>query len=505
MKSDNISILGVLISNLSMDEVIDEIFKRIDGFKDKDVASQLATLNVDFLVNSHSWSNDRSRHPELLNILRCADIVTADGMPIVWLSKLIGSPLKERVTGADLVPALAQKAAERGKSIYFLGGREDTGRQAAQILKNRFPELKIAGIDAPYVNTHGKALADSSYQDARILNDINRSKADILLIGFGNPKQEIWFKMNCMALKTPFSIGVGGVYSFISGSTKRAPQWVQKIGMEWIFRITQDPWRLWKRYLLGLLKFTYMALPVIFYYRYRMIRDWMLKDIPENVSFSYHNSNSRIQLRLPRRLTQASVNVINEKLEGLINSCSHLILDLSQTSFIDPYGLGFLTAQIKNLEKRNSSVYFIGANKQVMRIFKINRLWDAFKYITFNTIEDALQKIIGNGHMSTLHVLRESLQDAFQIELHGRLDVTSVSKLDAASIVREIGDRDCLFNLSRLDFIDSSGLAFLVKIQNHMSIYNRTPILYGISENIFQMFHIAGLSDLFRITQNATK
>jgi exopolysaccharide biosynthesis WecB/TagA/CpsF family protein len=187
------------------------------------------------------------RHPELLDILRRADLVTADGMPIVWTSKLLGVPLKDRVTGADLVPKLTQEAARRQKSIYFLGGRGDVGRQAADLLKKRYPNLKVAGTDAPFVHTEGAALSEAEEEDQAIVERINRSGADILLIGFGNPKQEIWFDRNRNRLKVPVSIGIGGTYEFIVGSVARAPVWMQKTGLEWVFRITQDPWRLWNR------------------------------------------------------------------------------------------------------------------------------------------------------------------------------------------------------------------------------------------------------------------
>jgi N-acetylglucosaminyldiphosphoundecaprenol N-acetyl-beta-D-mannosaminyltransferase len=504
-----VSVLGVLVDNFTMDEAVDKIFGMIEEFRDNDLPKQLVTINVDFLVNANSWNSEHPRHPELLSILRHADIATPDGMPLIWMSKLIGASLKERITGADLVPRLAEESAMRGKSIYLLGGREDSGRQAALILKDRFPGLKIAGIEAPYVTIKGEALADSSCQNARIIDDINRSGADILLIGFGNPKQEVWFKMNRKRLKVPVSIGVGGVYSFISGSVKRAPEWIQKAGMEWLFRIKQDPRRLWKRYLLGLFKFSYMAVPVILYYRYRMFRDKIFqkeRGAAKDISFTYAEiTEDTILIKLPDRLVHASVNRIHDRVNSLTKTFTQVIFDLSDTSFIDPNGLGYLMTLLRDRDNSQYSIYLTGLSKALIRIFKINRLWDVFKKITFKNLDEALGAIESNISRPPLHILRESSHESFRIELSGRLDEESVSGLDAPSIIKEIGDRDCFLNLRKLEFIDSSGLAFLLKIHKHLSGYNRIPVLCGLPENIIQMLRIAGLANLFQIAPDINK
>jgi N-acetylglucosaminyldiphosphoundecaprenol N-acetyl-beta-D-mannosaminyltransferase len=502
-----VSVLGVLIDNLTMDEVVDKIFEMIDEFRDNDLPGQLVTLNVDFLVNAHSWNAAHPRHPELLRILRHADIVTADGMPLIWMSRLMGIPLKERITGADLIPRLAEESAKRGRSIYLLGGREDSGKQAALILKNSFPELKIAGIEAPYVNTKGEALADSSYRDVRIIDNINRSGADILFIGFGNPKQEVWFKMNRKRLKTPISIGIGGAYSFISGSVKRAPEWIQKAGMEWLFRISQDPRRLWKRYLVGLFKFSYMAMPVILYYRYRMFRDRIFQKKQEEAkdgSLTYTAiTGDTILIKLPGRFIHKSINQIHDKINSPGKTFSQVVFDLSDTFFIDPYGLGFLMTLLRNGDKDKHSIYLTGLNKSIIRIFKINRLWDILKEISFKNINDILTAIKIDTSRTPLHILSESSHKSFRIELSGRLDEDSISGLDTPSIIKGIGDRECFLSLHKLEFIDSSGLAFLLKIRNHLAGHNRIPILSGLSANIIQMLSIAGLANLFQIVPDS--
>ncbi len=128
MTRETIVILGIPVDNLDMDETVERIFGLIEASRKDSRARLVATVNVDFVVNTLTWRLSRFRHPELIDILRRADLVTPDGMPIIWTSRMLGTPLKERVTGADLVPGLAQAAARRGKSIYFLGGRGDVTR-----------------------------------------------------------------------------------------------------------------------------------------------------------------------------------------------------------------------------------------------------------------------------------------------------------------------------------------------------------------------------------------
>ena len=157
MSHDTIIILGIPIDNLTMDETLASIFNMIEDYGVDGRPRQVATVNVDFVVNTLTWRLKNIRHPELLDILRRADLVTADGMPIVWASKLLGVPLKERVTGADLVPRLAEEAAKREKSLFLLGGRGDVGQKAADILKNRYPGLKIVDVYSPFVHVEGEA------------------------------------------------------------------------------------------------------------------------------------------------------------------------------------------------------------------------------------------------------------------------------------------------------------------------------------------------------------
>ena len=219
----------------------------------------VATLNVDFVANAVSgWpfgGND-----ELWGYLKNADFVTADGMPIVLLSRLLGQRIPERVTGADMVPAICRRCAEEGLSVYVLGGDKEAVEEAFE--KLGFPSLRIAGIDPAFVKL--------GEDQPEIVERINAAKPDILFVALGNPKQELWMGRNAAKLDVGVMIGVGGTFNFIAGRVKRAPKWVQKSGLEWIYRIIQEPGRLWRRYAYGLVKFSWLSFrSLIGGYRYK--------------------------------------------------------------------------------------------------------------------------------------------------------------------------------------------------------------------------------------------
>ncbi|MFA6659634.1 MAG: WecB/TagA/CpsF family glycosyltransferase, partial [Victivallaceae bacterium] len=244
-------LLGIPVHRLDYEQTLQRILEFIESPAD-DRCRMVVTLNVDFVVNAHSFMRHRG-YPGMIDILRRAALVTPDGMPLVLLSKMLGTPLPERVTGVDLVQMIAERAALKGKSLYFLGGTPQAAQKTAEIFSSRFPGLRIAGIDTPWVSLDN--TAETAALDQRICDQINAAKPDILLIGFGNPKQELWLARNVSQLKVPAAIGIGGTFNFISGEVKRAPILIQKLCMEWIYRIIQEPSRLWKRYALGLIIF----------------------------------------------------------------------------------------------------------------------------------------------------------------------------------------------------------------------------------------------------------
>jgi len=180
--------------------------------------------------------------PRLADFTRRCPLVLCDGMPILWRSRMNAQPLPERVAGADLIYALADRSGHRGHRVFLMGGAEGVAQAAADRLREIYPRLKVVGVECPPFR---QASVEEHEQLCQRVRD---AKPDILLVAFGQPKGEFWIEENYQDLGVPVSIQLGASFDFIVGKAQRAPQWVQRIGMEWLYRTVRDPRRLLPRY-----------------------------------------------------------------------------------------------------------------------------------------------------------------------------------------------------------------------------------------------------------------
>lgn len=224
-------IAGIAVDNLTEDETvaaIDELL--VDG-----ELHYMCVVNAAKVVAA-------DRDEKLRRVIMEADIVTADGMSIVWASRLLGQPLRERVTGIDLFERLVAHAAQRGLSVYFLGAREQSVSGLIKRFTAKHPALQVAGYRNGYFNKE---------QSEKVVEEIRGSRADMLFIAMGSPAQEYWISANLARTGVRFALGVGGSFDHLSGHARRAPLWMQRRGLEWLYRLLSNPRRLWRRYLIG--------------------------------------------------------------------------------------------------------------------------------------------------------------------------------------------------------------------------------------------------------------
>lgn len=227
-------LFGVPIDDLTMDETVAAVGDLVAHGRRHGRTHQIATANVDFLVNA--LADDDVHH-----LLQTADICLADGAPIVWAARSAHMALRERIAGADLVPALAARSAAAGWRIHLFGSAPGTAERAAELLIERFPGARITGDSGPFIN-------DVSQIDEALLATLVAADPDILCVALGNPKQEKFIRAYRQRLGAPVMIGIGGTLDFIVGGRRRAPRWVQRIGLEWVVRAAQEPRRLGRRY-----------------------------------------------------------------------------------------------------------------------------------------------------------------------------------------------------------------------------------------------------------------
>ena len=226
------------VDNLTMQETLQEIEKIIK----KNDSSYVVTPNVDHIVQLE-------KNQELRDVYANASLILTDGKPLIWISKLYGTPIKEKISGSDLFPLLCKLAAEKNYTMFFLGAAEDVARTAADNLIRKFPGLKVVGTYSPPFG-----FEKDEMEMNKIKSMINKTKPDILIVGLGCPKQELFMYHHCKELNVPISFGLGASLDFEAGNVKRAPKWMANNGLEWLYRITQDPKRMAKRYLVDDLK-----------------------------------------------------------------------------------------------------------------------------------------------------------------------------------------------------------------------------------------------------------
>lgn len=238
------SILGVEIDALTMAGAI-LAFQRFIAQRRPALA---VSLNVDICMQIQ-------RDAELREIYRTADLVLVDGTPMMWAARFLGSPFPGRVSGSDFVPAFCANAARAGHTIFLLGAAPGIAEAARRRLEDQHRGLKIVGTYCPPAG-----FERDEPENARIVEVVRRAQPDVLFAAFGTPKAEKWLFRLRAELQVPISMGVGSTFDYLAGRLKRAPMWMQRAGVEWTYRLFQEPRRLWKRYLLQDPPFVYRVL-----------------------------------------------------------------------------------------------------------------------------------------------------------------------------------------------------------------------------------------------------
>jgi N-acetylglucosaminyldiphosphoundecaprenol N-acetyl-beta-D-mannosaminyltransferase len=247
---DTVTLFGMTINNVTLGEVFEAVSRRIEIRE----PGYILTPNVDHICEFQKSEEFRSAYHD-------GFLVLADGTPVIWASKLLGKPIKEKISGSDLIYSLTEYAAAQGYSIFLFGAAEGIAQRAGEILQARYPGLKVAGSYSPPLGFEKdpKLLAES-------IRVVKEAAPDICYVALGSPKQDLW---NCHHHKetgVPVLVGVGASLDFVTGKSKRAPRWMQGAGLEWTWRLMLEPRRMAHRYLVKDMQF----LPLL-------IKEWLFR------------------------------------------------------------------------------------------------------------------------------------------------------------------------------------------------------------------------------------
>lgn len=491
-------LLGVPIDNLTLEEAIDQIDCFIQEGRTTGRYHQIVTVNADFVAKA---GND----PELRYLLQEADLATADGMPLVWAARLLNVPLKERVTGADIVPSLAARAAQKGYSLYLFGAAPGVAKKAGEILQQRNPGLTIAGVASP-------PIASILEQDLTVLEDIANARPDILMVALGNPKQEKWIGMYGRQLKVPVMIGVGGSLDFLAGQVKRAPQWMQKTGLEWLFRLIQEPRRLWRRYVIDLITFSGF-----------FVRQWWAMRRKSSPQITLPASellliDQKAVLRIKGRLVLTNTREILDLGRQALDLTPQLLLNLAEVDFIDSSGIGALVNLAKLARGAGGDGSLVAVPPQIMRTIALLRLDKFFRI--FPDLASALQaKPLENTTAETIR--KSTTQEIDPVAaaedttaaavLPARITWTRVDgpmRFDAVSAPEFKTTCSALINENPfliLDFretliLASAGLAVLAHLHKLASEKNGRLRITNCSKEVLQTIRMVRMDSFLEIT-----
>lgn len=238
-----IKFMNTNIDNLTMEETLHEIDKLIQ----KKNCSYVVTPNVDHIVRLE-------KDEELQKMYKNASLILTDGKPLIWISKWYKTPIKEKISGSDLFPRVCQLAANKNYTMYLLGAAEGVADTAARNLMKKYPGLNIVGTYSPPFG-----FEKNEQEMNKIKTQIQDVHPDILIVGLGCPKQEKFMYYHCKELGVPISFGLGASIDFEAGNIKRAPKWMSNHGLEWLYRFSKEPKRLFKRYFVDDLKIIQLA------------------------------------------------------------------------------------------------------------------------------------------------------------------------------------------------------------------------------------------------------
>ncbi|HXT12322.1 MAG TPA: WecB/TagA/CpsF family glycosyltransferase [Candidatus Angelobacter sp.] len=512
-----IAILGVPFDNVTTSETIDAIQRMVESGK----PHYLVTANVDFLVQAQE-------DVELRRILFDAHLVLCDGTPLLWASQLLGNPLLERVAGADLVPLLLRVAAEKGYRVFFLGATPESCAQAVENLKKKHPALIIADYYSPPFNK----LLEMDHEEikARIL----AAKPDLLFVSLGCPKQEKWIAMHYRSLGVPVSAGVGATIDFLAGTVKRAPVWMQRIGTEWIYRLAQEPRRLFKRYFKDLWVFGWKLLIQLWQLQLRSRKRTRTSFVahpngarsiaPRNGSGATSGAMLRAPIRgeqakifspepdrassrrllqddwqwlsLPDRLDLAAVRHDGLLADHILIDGRHCLLEMDKVRFIDSTGMGLLIRLQKKIHAGGGEMVLLAPSAAVRRALALMQLQNFFAIAPDLAAARELLAARAREQSSAVKLRGTTSQDA--LLWHGEITAANAQEVwnTTEPHLTSNPQRDLVIDLSGLRFIDSTGLGLMVRAKK-LAQRERVKLEFVRPQPAVQnVIHLARLEEL---------
>jgi N-acetylglucosaminyldiphosphoundecaprenol N-acetyl-beta-D-mannosaminyltransferase len=461
-----VSILGVAFDSVTMTETV----SRMESMIGSRQPHYVATANVDFVVQAR-------RDLELRRILFDADLVLCDGTPLVWASRWLGNPLPERCAGADVVPELIRVSARKGYRLFLLGASPEAAERAVARLQDQYPGLQIAGHYSPPF----KPLLEMDH--AEIHRRVKAANPDVLLVAFGCPKQEKWIAMNYESLGVPVCIGVGATIDFLGGCMKRAPVWMQRSGTEWLFRLAQEPRRLFKRY----------AFDLAFFGTGILRQLWTLRQRGQKNAAHHCTAASRTNgwqhIQLPPRFDFKAVERSRTLLNAIDVNHRHCVLEMESVRWIDSTGLAILTQLQKRLRRQGRCLILLAPQRAILQTFRSMGLSELF--VVAKDLEHARRIRAAQAQEQSAAV-----QGSSPIVWQGEITVRNAEEVLRETQARSWTLPEVRVDLSRVRYIDSTGAGVMVRLSAWMQKSGQRLVFSGASSAVQNVLRCSRMESL---------
>ena len=354
-------LLGLPFDAIDMSEAVKSVRQSV---VDK-IPFFISTPNLNFLIASQS-------DPEFRLSVINSELNIADGMPLIWVARLLGIPFPERVTGSGMIEMLRRRELNPNRviSVFFFGGEAGVAEQACQVINKEQGGLACAGFYSPGFGS----ISDMS--DPAIIKTINQSNADFIIVSLGAKKGQAWIEHNRENLSAPVISHLGAVVNFVAGNVKRAPVWMQKTGLEWVWRIWQEP-KLWRRYFMDGAKFLSLILKYVLPYAFwrLMNKDRLSANHPVTYDVKYFDN--LIVITIHGLCVAQSISPLRGLFRQESGKSLPIRLDLSNVDIIDGAFLGLCLVLGKHLNRKGFDLQFSGCNRVVQRISR----WNCVEYL----------------------------------------------------------------------------------------------------------------------------
>lgn len=471
-------LLGVPFHDVTMEETLAHIDAMIADGRTR----YLATANLDFAAQA-------SEDVELQRILLEAHLVLCDGTPLIWASRWLKAPIRERVAGSDLMPVLTAHCAKKGHSMFLLGATDETLEMASAKMMADHPDLKIVGTYAPPI---AKLL---DFDNEEILGRIHAVKPDVLIVCFGCPKQEKWIYMNQPKLGVPVSVGLGATLDFVAGNFKRAPVWMRRTGLEWVFRLCQEPRRLFNRYLFDLLFFA----TSLRRQRRQLSGSASGQESPDSqaaVSPSVSAQDApAVVIKWSGVADAARVQSGDLETPPTDMDAPLLLLDLAEVTYLDSTALGLILRIFREAKSNRREFCLLSPSDRVtglLQAMNLDRLIPSVGSLAeVRSRFDQDLHDSGGPHATIVLEVEGDITAGRVDELRSWIEKSWADKSDARRLV---------LDLRQVNFMDSSGIGLLVSIKR--LIESRAASTFRIqkaNDNIRNVLEVSRMADFFQL------